>query len=132
MILRRGLGFRQGCPRRGAELRDAAMSRCEEALAQSDLMMPSLEKQFHKSRAGKLLVLAVVLAAGASAGCGLSTFTSGLGGSVFGGSSNAGADPAKVNDDELLAAARGEGSFTGALGEVSTNCPRVVMPFASC
>ena len=91
-------------------------------------MMPSLEKQFHKSRAGKLLVLAVVLAAGASAGCGLSTFTSGLGGSVFGGSSNAGADPAKVNDDELLAAARGEGSFTGALGEVSTNCPRVVMP----
>ncbi len=94
--------------------------------------MPSLQKNHHKnrvaSRAGKLALLAVVLAAGATAGCGLSTFTSGLGGSVFGGPSNAGADPAKVNDDELLAAARGEGTFTGALGEVTTNCPRVVMP----
>ena len=59
------------------------------------------------------------------AGCGLSTFTSGLGGGVFGGSSG---ESAKVNDDELLAAARGETSFTGALGEISASCPRVVMP----
>ncbi len=90
--------------------------------------MPPLQKFHDRNCAGRSIALAFVLAAGASAGCGLSTFTSGLGGSVFGGSSNAGADPAKVNDDELLAAARGDGNFTGALGEVSANCPRIVMP----
>ncbi len=67
-----------------------------------------------------------VMMAGGLAGCGLSTFTSGLGGGVLGGSPSA--ETAKVNDDELLAAARGEGSFTGTLGEVSASCPRVVMP----
>ena len=71
--------------------------------------------------------LAAVLAAGSVAGCGLSTFTSGLGGGLFGGGS-ATADPAKVNDDELLAAARGDGNFTGALGEVSVSCPRIIVP----
>jgi len=60
-------------------------------------------------------------------GCGLSTFTSGLGGgSVFGGSGSGG--DSKVSNDELLAAARGESTYTGTLGDVSTNCPRVVMP----
>lgn len=70
-------------------------------------------------------VVAMVAASGL-AGCGLSTFTSGIGGGVLGGSSSP--ESAKVNDDELLAAARGEGSFTGTLGEVSASCPRVVMP----
>ncbi len=68
------------------------------------------------------------LAALALGGCGLSTFSSGLGGGLFGGSSGAGADAGKVNNDELLAAARGETTYTGTLGEVSASCPRIVMP----
>ena len=72
---------------------------------------------------------AVALAALALAGCGLSTLTSGLGGSgsgTFGGGSNA-AD-SKVSDDELLAAARGDGGFTGSLGQISASCPRIIVP----
>ena len=69
------------------------------------------------------------LAAGAVAsfvaGCGLSTLTSGLGtGSVFGGGAAVPQD-AKVNEDELLAAARGESNYTGSLGDVAANCPRI-------
>ena len=65
------------------------------------------------------------------AGCGLSSFTSGLGGSgggVFG--SKAGGEPgaAAVSEDQLLAAARGEGTYSGSLGEMSANCPRVTLP----
>jgi hypothetical protein len=85
-------------------------------------MMPSNNMR----QASRYLALVALAAAGGLAGCGLSTFTSGLGGNVFGGSSSTNAS--KVNDDELLAAARGEGNFTGALGEVSASCPRVVMP----
>lgn len=71
------------------------------------------------------LALSAVLAAAVLGGCGPNTFTSGLGGgSVFGG---AGSGDSKVSDDELLAAARGEATYTGTLGEVSTNCPRVVV-----
>ncbi len=82
-----------------------------------------------QKRAG--IVLAAVVTAVAVAGCGLSTLTSGLGGSgssTFGGGSNAAAGDGKVNDDELLAAARGDGNFTGSLGEISASCPRVVVP----
>ncbi len=79
-------------------------------------------------RRGILTALVAVLSAGATAGCGLSTFTSGSGGGMFGGSSAGSTESAKVSDDELLAAARGDGNFTGALGEISANCPRVVMP----
>ena len=80
------------------------------------------------SRNSAGLLLTAALSALAVGGCGLSTFTSGLGGGLFGGSSTPTADSAKVNDDELLAAARGEGNFTGTLGEVSNSCPRIVMP----
>jgi hypothetical protein len=73
-------------------------------------------------------LIAIAACCCALGGCGLSTFTSGLGGGVFGGSSGTGADASKVSDDELLAAARGDGTFTGALGEISANCPRVIMP----
>ena len=69
--------------------------------------------------------LAVVAGAIALGGCGLSTLTQGLGGGgsgVFGGGST------KVNDDELLAAARGEMPATGSLGEVSASCPQIVLP----
>ena len=72
------------------------------------------------------LILAAVVSAGAMAGCGLGSFTSGLGGSLGGGAATT--DGAKVTDDELLAAARGDGSFTGSLGEISANCPRIVVP----
>jgi hypothetical protein len=77
------------------------------------------------------LVLAALLTAGVAGGCGLSTLTSGLGGSgsgTFGGTASAPAVEAKVNDDELLAAARGDGNFTGSLGEISASCPRIVVP----
>jgi hypothetical protein len=73
--------------------------------------------------AGRLLALAIV--AGSAGGCGLSTLTSGLGtGSVFGGGP-ATAEKAAVNEDQLLAAARGEGNYSGTLGDVVANCPRV-------
>lgn len=68
-----------------------------------------------------------ILASFAMTGCGLSTFTSGLGGGIFGGSSGTGADTSKVSNDELLAAARGETNFTGTVGEISASCPRVIM-----
>ena len=77
----------------------------------------------------RIAALATLLGAGATAGCGLSTLTSGLGGSgsgPFGGGSGAGT--AAVNNDELLAAARGEDNFTGSLGEISASCPQIVVP----
>ncbi|MGE0627427.1 MAG: hypothetical protein AB7O43_06335 [Hyphomicrobiaceae bacterium] len=60
-------------------------------------------------------------------GCGLSSFTSGLNSSVFGGSSSSSANTTtnSVNEDQLLAAARGSGAYSGTLGEVSSQCPRV-------
>ncbi len=72
------------------------------------------------------LILAGVTLAGALAGCGLGSFTSGLGGGLGGGAAST--ESAKVSDDELLAAARGDGAFTGSLGEISANCPRIVVP----
>ena len=72
------------------------------------------------------LILAGVISAGAVAGCGLGSFTSGLGGGLGGGAATT--ESVKVSDDELLAAARGDGAFTGSLGEISANCPRIVVP----
>jgi hypothetical protein len=65
-------------------------------------------------------VLLVSAASALVAGCGLGSFTSGLGGGLFGGSS-------KPDDDQLLAAARGQDTYTGTLGEVSSQCPRVTV-----
>ena len=63
-------------------------------------------------------------AVGLLAGCGLSTLTSGIGtGSVFGGGATT--QTAAVNEDELLAAAKGDGMGSGSLGEVSAGCPRI-------
>ncbi|MGE0701158.1 MAG: hypothetical protein AB7O57_18835 [Hyphomicrobiaceae bacterium] len=72
-----------------------------------------------RGTAVRLLLVAAV--SGLVAGCGLGSFTSGLGGGLFGGSS-------KPNEDPLLAAARGQDTYTGTLGEVSSQCPRVVVP----
>lgn len=72
--------------------------------------------------------LVQVLAAGAVAlscgGCGLSNFTSGLGGSVFGGgSSSSMPQNVAVSEEQLLAAAKSE-LGTSSLNEVAKNCPR--------
>jgi hypothetical protein len=67
---------------------------------------------------GRMLLVAAV--SGLVAGCGLGSFTSGLGGGLFGGSS-------KPDEDQLLAAARGQDTYTGTLGEVSSQCPRVTV-----
>ena len=73
---------------------------------------------------GLAAVLAAHLAVGLLTGCGLSTLTSGIGtGGVFGGSTET--KTAAVNEDQLLAAARGETTYSGSLGDVSANCPRI-------
>jgi hypothetical protein len=59
-------------------------------------------------------------------GCGLNSLTSGLGSSVFGGSSAAAAgDASKVSEEQLLSAAKSSDGSTGAV-EVATGCPKVI------
>ena len=78
-----------------------------------------------KDLTARLLRLATASAAlSVLAGCGLSTLTSGLGGGVFGGKSDT---TASVNEDQLLAAARGDASYSGTLGENAASCPRVTL-----
>lgn len=59
-------------------------------------------------------------------GCGLSSVTSGLGTSIFGGSSQASAQPSAVTETELLAAAKAGGDQVQGLGagDTSPGCPR--------
>ena len=61
------------------------------------------------------------------AGCGLSSITSGLGTSLFGGSSSETASTPGVNEDQLLSAAKNDqgGSVGGSVGEVAHGCPRL-------
>ena len=62
-------------------------------------------------------------------GCGLNSLTSGLGSSMFGGTQTASADASKVNEEQLLSAAKSaDGSAPAVTGgiEVSTGCPKVV------
>lgn len=77
---------------------------------------------------GAGLAMALVLPL---AGCGMSSLTSGLGTSIFGGGSEAGAEPTAVSEEQLLAAAKsGDGSATPAAyttGDVSPGCPRFVV-----
>lgn len=81
------------------------------------------------SRTGVGVVLALSLGLG---GCGMSSLTSGLGTSVFGGgsSSTATADSSGVNEAQLLSAAKsGDATVppaTGAL-ESQPGCPKVVV-----
>ena len=72
--------------------------------------------------------LGVVLA-GPLAGCGLSSITSGLGGGMFGGSSPAGPQVSSVTEEQLLNAAKADGTATGStsVGEVAAGCPRFVV-----
>lgn len=46
---------------------------------------------------------------------------------MFGGSTAGTSTTAPVSEDELLAAARGEGTYTGTAGEISVSCPRVTV-----
>ena len=66
---------------------------------------------------------AVVCLAIGLTGCGLGSFTSGFGGGILGGSPG---EP-KVNEDQVLAAARDGETLTGTLGEVSVSCPRITV-----
>lgn len=75
--------------------------------------------------------VAVVLVIGASslalAGCGMSSLTSGLGGSVFGGDSSKSIDTAgAVTEEQLLSAAKAGGETPAATvtGGINPGCPR--------
>ena len=61
------------------------------------------------------------------AGCGLSSITSGLGSSIFGGSSSDSEPAPGVNEEQLLSAAKNDqgGIATGSVGEVAHGCPRM-------
>lgn len=61
-----------------------------------------------------------------TAGCGLSSFTSGLGSSVFGSSSSQSNPPPGVNEEQLLSAAKSDvGTSNVPLGEIAAGCPRL-------
>ena len=82
------------------------------------------------SSAGGLIRLAACagIALGVS-GCGMSSLTSGLGGGMFGGSTQQAASD-QVSAEQLLTAAKaGDTSTTGSttVGEVSHGCPRMVV-----
>jgi hypothetical protein len=62
------------------------------------------------------------------AGCGMSSLTSGLGTSVFGGSSAAKSDVKQVSEDQLLSAAKaGDGAIPAAIPSEAGGCPRLVV-----
>lgn len=61
-----------------------------------------------------------------TAGCGLSSITSGLGSSVFGSSSSQSSPPPGVNEEQLLSAAKSDvGTSSVPLGEIAAGCPRL-------
>jgi hypothetical protein len=55
-------------------------------------------------------------------GCGMSSLTSGIGGSLFGGGAAGKPEAGEVTAENLLTAAKSDGAATG--GEVATGCPR--------
>jgi hypothetical protein len=65
----------------------------------------------------------------ALSGCGLSSVTSGLGSSIFGGGSSSGSQPESVSEEQLLAAAKtgGEASLGGLGADASPGCPRFIV-----
>ncbi len=79
-------------------------------------------------RLRRSMILAALATASALSlgGCGLTSLTSGLGSSVFGGSSTASTgDASKVSEEQLLSAAKSSDGSTGAV-EVATGCPKVI------
>jgi hypothetical protein len=75
------------------------------------------------ARALAHIALGGVFVVGVS-GCGLSTFTSGLGGGVFGGSSSRTAESKEVTNEHLLEAVKADSGLDAAAGEVAHDCPR--------
>jgi hypothetical protein len=58
-------------------------------------------------------------------GCGLSSLTSGIGGSVFGGQKSSSGQVASVSEDQLLQAAKADAGTTGSTETgISHGCPR--------
>jgi hypothetical protein len=63
-----------------------------------------------------------------TAGCGLSSLTSGLGNSIFGSSSTQSSESPGVNEEQLLSAAKSsaaDGTASSAVGEIAHGCPRL-------
>lgn len=73
-----------------------------------------------------LATCAVLAGAFTLCGCGMSSLTSGLGGSMFGGSSSTSKSDVKtVSEDQLLSAAKsGDGSAPAAITAEAGGCPR--------
>jgi len=79
------------------------------------------------ARAGLRLCLCGLLAVSA-AGCGISSITSGLGTSIFGGGSSKTAEAPGVNEEQLLSAAKASGdgeASSSPVGEIAAGCPRL-------
>jgi hypothetical protein len=81
--------------------------------------MSGIARRFARACLGGALV-------GSLAGCGLSSITSGLGSSVFGGSPSGNPQVQSVSEEQLLNAAKADGSSTGStsVGEIAAGCPR--------
>ena len=79
-------------------------------------------------RQGLSLAALSLLGAAGLGGCGMSSLTSGLGGGMFGGSSQK-SDVAAVSEEQLLSAAKNGDATTGStsIGEVAHGCPRFVV-----
>lgn len=63
-----------------------------------------------------------------TAGCGLSSLTSGLGNSIFGSSSTQSSQSPGVSEEQLLSAAKSsgaDGTANSAVGEIAHGCPRL-------
>ena len=82
-----------------------------------------------RTRRGAWAVCLGLALGGLLSGCGLSSVTSGLGSSIFGGSATtANAEPQGVSEDQLLAAAKAsDGTVSAMPGESSPGCPRFVV-----
>jgi hypothetical protein len=78
------------------------------------------------------LAASALAISGCLGGCGMSSLTSGLSPSVFGGGDSASStDATKVSEEQLLSAAKtADGSAPAATGgiEVATGCPKVIAP----
>ena len=76
-----------------------------------------------------LLFISLSLSVSALGGCGMSSLTSGIGGGMFGGSSQ-NTEVSSVSEDQLLAAAKtSDPNATGStsVGEVAAGCPRFIV-----
>ena len=87
--------------------------------------------KFERAKSAKTAACACALALTAAgvSGCGMSSLTSGLGTSVFGGATSSTSSQVKtVSEDQLLSAAKaGDGSAPAAITSDAGGCPRFVV-----